>query len=89
MERQTAQAFPGDEDGTCGANMATASRLFYWIQTLMSFRSHFSFLLTLPTKQHFDFSSAVISPLIKNVAHQVSNINQAPVAKCIFLTQQI
>lgn len=40
------------------------------------------------TKQRFDFSSAVISPLIKNVAHQVSNINQAPVAKYIFLKQR-
>lgn len=34
-----------------------------------------------PTKQHLDFSCAVISPFIKNVAHQVSNINQAQVAK--------
>lgn len=27
-----------------------------------------------PIKQHFHFSSEVISPFIKNVAHQVSNI---------------
>lgn len=41
-----------------------------------------------PIKQHFDFSSAVISPFIKNVAHQVSSIKQAQVAKYIFLKQR-
>lgn len=40
----------------------------------------FSIVFNTPPKQHLDFSSAVISPFIKDVALQVSNINQARLA---------
>ncbi len=48
----------------------------------------FFIVLNTSAKQHLVFSSAVISIFMKNVAHQVSNINQALVVRHIFLKQR-